>query len=63
MSFYALGLAPLLRRLRLTTPSVRQVWLVDDATGAACLKDLRKWWDEVIEAGSLFGYYVNETKS
>ena len=63
MSFYALGLAPLLRRLRITTPSVRQVWLADDAIGAGHLKDLRNWWDELIEAGSHYGYYVNETKS
>ena len=63
MSFYALGLASLLRRLRITTPSVRQVWLVGDAIGAGRLKDLRNWWDEVIEAGSRYGYYVNETKS
>ena len=63
MSFYALGLAPLLRRLRITTPSVRQVWLADDAFGSGRLKDLTNWWDEVIEAGSRYGYYVNETKS
>ena len=63
MSFYALGLAPLLRRLRITTPSVRQVWLADDAIGGGRPKDLRNWFDEVIEAGSRYGYYVNETKS
>ena len=63
MSFYALGLAPLLRRLRITTPSVRQVWLAGDAIGAGHLKDLRNWWEELIEAGSHYGYYVNETKS
>ena len=40
-SFYALGLAPLLRRLRITTSSVRQVWLADDAIGDGRLKDLR----------------------
>ena len=61
-SFYALGLAPLLRRLRITTSSVRQVWLADDAIGAGRLKDLRNWWDELIEAGSRYGCYVNETK-
>ena len=55
MSFYALGLAPLLRKLRITTPSARQVWLADDAIGAGRLKDLRNWWDEVIEAGSHYG--------
>ena len=63
MPFYARGLAPLLRRLRITTPSVRQVWLADDAIGAGRLKDLKNWWDKVIEACSRYDYYVNETKS
>ena len=53
MSFYALSLAPLLRRLRITTTSVRQVSLADSATGAG-KKDLKNWWHEVIEAGSRY---------
>ena len=53
MSFYALSLAPLLRRLRITTTSVRQVSLADNATGAG-KKDLKNWWHEVIEAGSRY---------
>ena len=63
MPFYALGLAPLLRRLCITTPSVQQNWLADDAIGAGRLKDLGNCWHKVIEAGSCYGYYVNETKS
>ena len=63
ISFYALGLAPLLGRLRIITSTVRQVWLVDDATGAGCLKEIGNWWNELSEEGSLYGYYVNETKS
>ena len=53
MSFYALSLAPLLRRLRITTTSVRQVSLADNAIGAG-KKDLKNWWHEVIEAGSRY---------
>ena len=41
MSFYGLRLAPLLRRLRMTTPSVGQVWLADNTIGVGRLKDLR----------------------
>ena len=42
---------------------MRQVWLADDAIEAGRLKDLKNWWDEVIEACSRYDYYVNETKS
>ena len=42
---------------------MQQVWLADDAIGAGGAKGLRNWWEEVIEAGSRYGYYVNETKS
>ena len=63
ISFYALGQDPFLGRLRITTSTVRQVWLVDDAIGAGCLKEIENWWNEISEEGSLHGYYVNETKS
>ena len=35
MQFYALGTNPLLQHLRACVPEVQQVWLADDATGAA----------------------------
>ena len=63
MSFYALGLTPLIRNLKSLTPDVLQVWLADDATGAGVLEQLRKWWSAVIELGERYGYYVNEIKS
>ena len=47
----------------LLTSTVRQVWLVDDAIGAGCRKEIGNWWNELSEEGSLYGYYVNETKS
>ena len=63
MSFCGLGTAPLQQVLELTSPSVKRVWLADDATGAGKLLDLREWWDTIIQHGSKLGYHVNETKS
>ena len=42
---------------------IKQVWLADDVTGAGKLRELRYWWDKVIEEGEKIGYYVNESKS
>ena len=63
MSFYALGLAPLLEGLKTTVSSIKQVWLADDATGAGTLNDLKKWWDTLLVLGRKYGYYINEGKS
>ena len=63
MQFYALGTNPLLQYLKSAMPSVSQVWLADDATGAGKLQDIKQWWDLVITEGSKHGYHVNEGKS
>ena len=63
MSFYALGTSPLLDALKITCPNTSQVCLADDITGAGTLIGLRKWWDNVVNEGNKFGYYVNESKS
>ena len=41
---------------------MQQVWFAGNAIGAGRLKDLRNWRDEVIKAGTRYGYYMNETK-
>ena len=63
MAFYALGTSPLLKTLSMTSPSVSQVSLADDITGAGKLEDLKVWWDSLTGEGAKFGYYVNESKS
>ena len=63
MAFYGLSTIPLQNALRINQPSVKQVWLADDATGAGSLQNLREWWNTIITRGSQLGYYVNETKS
>ena len=63
MSFYGLSTCPLQNELSNAEPTVKQVWLADDATGAGRLRRLRRWWDLIVERGALYGYYVNEDKS
>ena len=62
MSSYALNTVLLQQSLR-RIPSVKQVWLADDATGAGTIENLKLWWDLVIAEGRKTGYDVNEDKS
>ena len=55
MIFYALGTAPLVNTLQITSPEVRQVYLADD--------NLMMWWKNLISEGKKLGYLVNEKKS
>ena len=61
--FYNQGTIPLQTLLSVTVPSVSQVWLADDATGAGTLEHLKEWWDCIVKSGSRFGYLVNNSKS
>ena len=63
MAFYGLCTNPILRSSKLRIPSVYQVWLADDATGAGNLQDLREWWDLIKSEGIKYGYYVKPSKS
>ena len=63
MSFYALGIAPLLEYLRISSHNVKNVCLADDITGAGKLDSLLKWWKLIITEGRKYGYYVNDEKS
>ena len=49
MAFYPLGATPLLNTLQLTSPSVCQVSLADDISGAGSLDELIAWWKTVIQ--------------
>ena len=55
MIFYALGTAPLVNTLQITSPEVRQVYLADD--------NLMMWWKNLISEGKKLGYLVYEKKS
>ena len=63
MSFYAIGIAPIIENLKRTIPSVKNVALADDITGAGKFIELKLWWEKMITEGKKYGYYVNESKS
>ena len=63
MAFYGLSTKPILIRLKQDVPSISQVWLADDATGAGKLSSLREWWDAIQREGKKYGYFVKPTKS
>ena len=60
-SLYAISLQPLITLLGIRS-SAKQCWYADDATGAGALRDIRKWWDELLVAGPALGYYPNARK-
>ena len=61
MVMYAVGILPLIHRLNQLT--VSQVWYADDAAAIGQLQHLHQWWDELVSAGSDFGYFANPSKS
>ena len=63
MAMYSLAIVPLIHKLKINAPDVKQVWYADDATGAGSCERLRQWWDNVEHSGPLFGYYPNGAKT
>ena len=61
MCLYAVSLQPLITRLNAST-FVKQFWFADDATGAGCLGELKKWLDVLNESGPSLGYFPNAKK-
>ena len=62
MPMYAIGVTPLITYLHLHNES-HQTWYADDATAAAKLPPLRKWWDILCAMGPRLGYFVNAAKT
>ena len=60
MGMYAIGTQPLIRRLH---GIANQVWYADDSAAGSSLERLRQWWDILEEAGSLYGYFPNGSKT
>ena len=58
LAMYALAIVPLIHKLKINAPDVKQVWYADDATCAGSCEKLRQWWDNVERYGPLLGYYL-----
>lgn len=63
MTMCALAIKPLIDKLRVLEPSVKQVWFADDATAAGRLASLYQWWEHIKTIGLYYGYYPNVGKT
>ena len=63
MPWYSLSTVTIIDSLRIQEPSVKQVWLADDAASAGKIKSLHSWYQNLEKVGNRFGYYVNRSKS
>ena len=60
MVIYAIATLPLIRKIQ---NEAKQSWYADDAAAGGSLSQLRKWWDNLNEAGPQFGYFPNPSKT
>ena len=60
---YALAVTPLLGKLRVKLPTIKQVWYADDSAAAGSIEHLREWWNEIQAIGPGYGYFPNSCKT
>lgn len=64
MAIYAIGLTPLLDRMKnIADIDMKLVAFADDLTAVGNFSTIRKWWDELIVEGPKFGYQPQPKKS
>ena len=63
MAFYAIGSLPLIWSLVECENSADQVAFADDLTGGEELKNLRRWFDHIVDKGPLFEYNAEPSKN
>ena len=51
LPWFSLNTVPVIQSLRNQVPSVKQVWLADDASGGGKLRDLREWYNLIVSQG------------
>ena len=62
MPWFSLNTVHVIQSLRNQVPSVKQVWLADDASGGGKLWDLHEWYNLIVSQGKKSDYYVYEKK-
>ena len=60
LAFYALATIPLARRCKVDLKG--ESWFADDASGGAHPRRLRQWWNNLVNFGRSYGYFVNGKK-
>ena len=66
MAFYAAGVKPLIDELHKIVEKLEhliQSWFADCCNGIGKLKEIKLWWDKLIELGPKFGYHLKSSKS
>ena len=63
MAMYAIGILPLILKLKEECQITKQVWFADDTSAAATCCHLRHWWDRLSQEGPKYGYYPNAAKT
>ena len=51
MPLFSLNTVSVIQYLRNQVPSVKQVWLVDDASGGGKLWDFHEWYNLIVSQG------------
>ena len=62
MPWFSLNTTPIIQFLRNEVPSVKQVWLADDASAGGKLQVLLEWYNLIKSQGEKNGYYANAGK-
>jgi hypothetical protein len=60
---YGIGILPLIRRLKIEFPAVKQPWYADDAGAGGSFTDLRQFFLRLQEIGPAYGYFPEPSKS
>ena len=66
MAFYAAGVKPLVDELHKIVEKLEnliQSWFADCCSGIGKLKEIKLWWNKLIELGQKFGYHLKSSKS
>jgi hypothetical protein len=60
---YGIGILPLIHKLKLEFPAVKQPWYADDAGAGISFTDLRTFFLRLQELGPTYGYFPEPSKS
>jgi hypothetical protein len=60
---YGIGILPLIRRLKIEFPAVKQPWYADDAGAGGSFTDLQQFFLRLQEIGPAYGYFPEPSKS
>ena len=63
MAMYALAISPLIQKLKVNEPNVKQVWFAEDSITTGKVRTVRIWRSCLTTIGPKIGYYPNPRKT